>query len=96
MEFNKKNFPSVAALVAISQYFSEDKGAQAILAAVEDAMNRGTKEAQLPGNFNANVAKYFTADQRTSYVNLCEAYRDNYEGRYLTDYKTQALLNILK
>ena len=92
INFTAERFPSVAALVQISMYFDKDPGAQAILAAVKETEGG---EAQHPANFAANVAKFFTPDNRMSYVNLTQAYRDNYEGRHLVPNQLKNLLKAL-
>ena len=92
ISFTAERFPSVAALAQISMFSDKDPGAQAILAAIKEVSMNG-REAQHPANFAANVAKFFTADNRMSYVNLTQAYRDNYEGRYLVQ---DQLKNLLK
>lgn len=94
INFNAERFPSVAALVQISLYFDKDPGAQAILSAVKEVCMNG-QEAQLPGNFAANVSKFFTEDNRDSYENLCAAYRDNYNGKYLVPNQVRNLLKAL-
>ena len=87
-----ENFPSLAALGQISLYFQKDPGAQAIIAALNEVQG---KTAVHPANFAANVAKFFTTDNRSSYDNLCTAYRDNYEGRYLVQDQFKNLLKAL-
>ena len=94
INFTAERFPSVAAIVQISLYFDKDPGAQAILAAVTEVRMNG-QEAQRPANFAANVAKFFTPENRDSYDNLCQAYRDNYERRYLVPNQVKNLLRNL-
>jgi hypothetical protein len=90
--FTAERFPSVAALAQIALYFTGDPGSQSILAAIGEQDGRA---AQHPANFANNIAKHFTPDNRSSYHNLCEAYRDNYEGRWVVSNQLKGILKNL-